>query len=58
MKEIISGIILGLLVVFFISPYFSLWDLKDLSSIVSELRDIKKEMEKLNEGLRERNRLD
>ena len=36
-------------------PYFSLFELKD---IARELECIRKEMEKLNEGIRQRDRLD
>jgi len=40
---------------FMLWPYFSLTYLKD---IASELNDIKRELEKLNEGIRSRDRLD
>lgn len=51
----IAGIIAGIIIVVFLWPYFSLCDLSNLSGIKEELREIKKEMEKINEGLRERN---
>ena len=49
-------IIVGLFALFFICfmlwPYFSLTYIKD---IANELNDIKKELEKLNEGVRRKN---
>lgn len=55
MNEAILGIIIGVIVIAFLLPYFSLYDLNNLSDIRDELRGIKKEMEKINEGLRKRN---
>ena len=52
MKEAVFGIIVGGILVLFLSPYFSLWNLKD---IVNELQRIREEMEKLNEGIRRKN---
>ena len=51
-------VVVGLFALFFVCfmlwPYFSLINLKD---IASELNDIKKELEKLNERIRSENRL-
>ena len=55
MKDVIVAIFIGFIFVLFISPYFSLWDLKDLGGIKDELEEIKKELGKLNEGIRKRN---
>ena len=55
MNEVILAIIIGVVIVAFLLPYFSLYDLNNLSGIRDELREIKKEMEKINEGLRKRN---
>ena len=55
MNEAIVGIIVGIVIIAFLWPYFSLCDLNHLSGIEKELREIKKEMEKINEGLRKRN---
>lgn len=55
MKDIITIIFIGLIIVLFLSPYFSLWDLNNLCGIKDELGEIKKELEKLNEGIRKRN---
>ncbi len=55
MKEILAGIILGGIIVLFLTPYFSLLALKD---IANELQRIRKELEKLNEGIHSGNRLD
>jgi len=52
MKEIFAGIIVGSIFVLFLSPYFCLWNLKD---IVDELKRIREELEKLNEGIRRKN---
>lgn len=52
MKEVILGILVGIVFFIFISPYFSLWNLKDLDKlddIRTELEGIKKELRKLNE---------
>ena len=55
MKDAIIGIGLGLLIAFFLMPYFSLGNLTNLYGIKEELQEIKKELEKLNEWLCERN---
>lgn len=55
MKEILAGIVVGGIFVLFLSPYFSLWNLKD---IANELKRIREELEKINEGIRSGNRLD
>ena len=52
MKEIFAGIIVGSIFVLFLSPYFSLWNLKD---IARELKRIREELEKINEGIRRKN---
>jgi hypothetical protein len=52
MKQILAGIILGSLFMLFLSPYFNLWNLKD---IANELKRIREELEKLNEGIRSGN---
>lgn len=52
MKETILGILIGIVIFILISPYFSLWNLKDLNKlddIRMELEGIKKELRKLNE---------
>lgn len=52
MKETILGILIGIIIFILISPYFSLWNLKDLNKldgIRTELEGIKKELRKLNE---------
>lgn len=52
MQEVILGILIGIVFLIFISPYFSLWNLKDLDKlddIRTELEGIKKELRKLNE---------
>ena len=55
MNEAIVGIIIGIIIIAVLWPYFSLCDLNHLSGIEDELRGIKKELEKLNEGIRKRN---
>ena len=43
---ILLGLIIGSIIFIFISPWFSLWRLKD---IADELTNIREELEKLNE---------
>ena len=52
MKETMLGLLIGIVFVICISPYFSLWNLRDLNKlddIKTELEGIKKELRKLNE---------
>ena len=58
MNEAIVGIIIGVVIIAVLWPYFSLCDLSHLRGIEDELGEIKKELEKLNEGIRSGNRLD
>ena len=55
MMEVLGGIIIGSIIVLFLSPYFCLWHLQNLDGIENELIEIKKELEKLNEGIRRGN---
>ena len=55
MKDVTAVIFISFIFILFLSPYFSLWDLKDLGGIKDELKEIKKELEKLNEGICKRN---
>lgn len=41
MKEVLGAIIIGGIIVLFLSPYLSLLDLRDLGGIENELREIK-----------------
>ena len=52
MKDAIIEIVIGLIITFFLLPYFSLLYIKD---IANELSDIKKELEKMNERFCKRN---
>ena len=52
MKDTIIGLIVGLIIMIFLWPYFSLLCIKD---IANELSDIKKELEKINERFCKRN---
>ena len=54
-KEVLGMIFIGGMIALFLVPYFSLWDLNQLSGIKDELREIKKELEKLNDGIRRKN---
>ena len=45
MKEVIAGLIIGGIALLFLSPWFSLWALKD---IANELEKIRRLMEKEN----------
>lgn len=51
---VVVGLFALIFVCFMFWPYFSLTYLKDISN---ELNNIKKELEKLNEGIRSGNRL-
>ena len=51
---VVVGLFALIFVCFMFWPYFSLMYLKDISN---ELNNIKKELEKLNEGIRSGNRL-
>jgi hypothetical protein len=59
--DVVTMILLALLLFVIISPYFSLWNLGDLSKIVSAinecakaLRDIARELEYLRKELRKK----
>ena len=37
-NEVISGIIIGLIAMLFLSPWFSLWNLKDIANELEKIR--------------------
>ena len=52
MKETAFGLLIGIIGFILISPYFSLWNLRELNKlndIKTELEEIKKELRKLND---------
>lgn len=52
MKETALGLLIGIIGFILISPYFSLWNLRELNKlndIKTELEEIKKELRKLND---------
>lgn len=46
MKEALGGILVGLVIVALVTPYFSLLNLRDLGGIKDELREIKEILKK------------
>jgi len=55
MIEVLGEIVIGSIIVLFLSPYLCLWYLRNLDGIENALIEIKKELEKLNEGIRRGN---
>jgi len=61
MSDAIIGICVGIVIVFFVSPYFSLWNLWDLSGIAdslvkihTELHEISKQLKRMDEKEKEK----